>query len=110
MNKGCVEIFCGNGRGKTSMALGKSIRSCSRGNSVVIIQFLKGKETVELNYLNNMNLEIKLFRFEKSNKYYEDLNEQSGRFRDCTGGRWKPAYCQGQGRGNAYDTHRQIYV
>ncbi len=58
------------------MALGKSIRSCSRGNSVVIIQFLKGKETVELNYLNNMNLEIKLFRFEKSNKYYEDLNEQ----------------------------------
>ena len=60
MNDGCVEIFCGNGRGKTSMALGKSIRSCSRGNSVVIIQFLKGRETGELNYLNNMNLDIKL--------------------------------------------------
>ncbi len=76
MNKGCVEIFCGNGRGKTSMALGKSIRSCSRGDSAVIIQFLKGKETGELGYLNNMNLEIKLFRFEKSDKYYEDLGEQ----------------------------------
>ena len=76
MNDGCVEIFCGNGRGKTSMALGKSIRSCSRGNSVVIIQFLKGRETGELNYLNNMNLDIKLFRFEKSDKFYEELDEQ----------------------------------
>jgi len=45
MNEGYVEIFCGNGQGKTSMALGKSIRACSRGNSVVIIQFLKGRET-----------------------------------------------------------------
>ncbi len=58
------------------MALGKSIRSRSRGNSVVIIQFLKGRETGELNYLNNMNLDIKLFRFEKSNKFYEELDEQ----------------------------------
>ena len=58
------------------MALGKSIRSCSRGNSVVIIQFLKGRETGELNYLNNMNLDIKLFRFEKSDKFYEELDEQ----------------------------------
>ena len=76
MNEGCVEIFCGNGQGKTSMALGKSIRACSRGNSVVIIQFLKGRETEELNYLNNMNLDIKLFRFEKSDRFYEELDEQ----------------------------------
>lgn len=76
MYEGCVEIFCGNGRGKTSMALGKSIRSCSRGNSVVIIQFLKGRETGELSYLSNMNMDIKLFRFERSDKFYEELDEQ----------------------------------
>ncbi len=76
MNKGCVEVFCGSGRGKTSMALGKSIRACSRGDSVVIIQFLKGRETGELNYLSHMNLDIKLFRFEKSEKYYEELDQQ----------------------------------
>lgn len=57
------------------MALGKSIRSCSRGNSVVIIQFLKGRETGELSYLSNMNMDIKLFRFERSDKFYEELDE-----------------------------------
>lgn len=29
-----------------------------------------------MNYLNNMNLDIKLFRFEKSDKFYEELDEQ----------------------------------
>ncbi|MCI8731014.1 MAG: cob(I)yrinic acid a,c-diamide adenosyltransferase [Lachnospiraceae bacterium] len=76
MNKECVEIICGSGRGKTTMALGKSIRACAHGSSVVIVQFLKGRETGELSYLSNLNLDIKLFSFEKSNQYYEELNEQ----------------------------------
>lgn len=58
------------------MALGKSIRACAHGSSVVIVQFLKGRETGELSYLSNLNLDIKLFSFEKSNQYYEELNEQ----------------------------------
>jgi len=29
-----------------------------------------------LNYLNNMNLDIKLFRFEKSDRSFEELDEQ----------------------------------
>ena len=58
------------------MALGKSIRACAHGSSVVIVQFLKGRETGELSYLSNLNLDIKLFSFEKSNQYYEELDEQ----------------------------------
>lgn len=76
MNKVCVEIICGNGRGKTTLALGKSIRACAQGKSVVIVQFLKGRETGELSYLSNLDLDIKHFSFEKSNRYYEELDEE----------------------------------
>ena len=76
MYEGCVEIFCGNGRGKTSMALGKSIRSCSRGNSVVIIQFLRGKGLTEDDYARRLEPEIKLFRFEKSNENFSELSKE----------------------------------
>lgn len=76
MGKEYVEIICGSGRGKTSLALGKSIHACSRGSSVVIVQFLKGRETGELNHLRNVDLDIKLFSFEKSAQYYSELDEQ----------------------------------
>lgn len=75
MNNEYVEIICGSGRGKTTLALGKSIRACAQGSSVVIVQFLKGRDKGELGYLGNLSLDIKLFSFEKSNQYYEELNE-----------------------------------
>ena len=40
--KGLVEVFTGNGRGKTSAALGVAIRALGHGFRVCIIQFMKG--------------------------------------------------------------------
>jgi cob(I)alamin adenosyltransferase len=74
MRKGFVEVYCGNGKGKTSMALGQSLKACAEHKSVIIIQFLKGKENGELNFLEAYD--IKLFRFEKSNRYYNELNSK----------------------------------
>lgn len=42
--KAHVTVFCGNGRGKTSAALGQGIFGASAGKSVIIIQFLEGKD------------------------------------------------------------------
>lgn len=77
MEKGIVEVYCGGGKGKTTLAIGQSLRASVQGSSVIIIQFLKGNERRELDFLEDMeNLDIKILRFERSEKCYEDLSEQ----------------------------------
>ncbi len=73
MSKGIVQIYYGTGKGKTSAAVGQCIRAASQGLSVIIIQFLKGKEAEEFNFLGKLEPEIKLFRFEKAERSYDLL-------------------------------------
>jgi cob(I)alamin adenosyltransferase len=39
---GLVIVFTGNGKGKTTAALGTALRACGYGHKVVMIQFIKG--------------------------------------------------------------------
>lgn len=72
-----VEVYCGNGIGKTTLALGQSLKASIHGKSVIIIQFLKGNERRELDFLEEVeNLDIKIFRFERSGICYADLSEE----------------------------------
>ena len=75
MNQGLIQIFAGEGRGKTSAAIGQGIKAASRGESVVIIQFLKGNVTGEFDILKRLEPDIKLFSFEKSDKCFIELND-----------------------------------
>ena len=45
--KGCIQIYCGNGKGKTTAALGLSLRTLLSGGSVYFAQFFKGMDTAE---------------------------------------------------------------
>ena len=74
--KGLVQVYCGPGKGKTSVAIGQAIRAVGHGKTAIVIQFLKGRATSEVDYLSVFEPDIKLFRFEKKNKYYEDLTEE----------------------------------
>lgn len=77
MEKELTEVYCGDGRGKTTLAMGQSLRASAQGKSVIIIQFLKGKERRDLDFLEDMdNLDIKIFRFEKMETCYDELSEQ----------------------------------
>ena len=40
---GKIQIFTGEGRGKTPAALGEALMAAALGKQVVIIQFLKGR-------------------------------------------------------------------
>ena len=73
MGKKIVQVFYGTGKGKTSAAVGQCIRAASLGQSVIIIQFLKGKDAEEFNFLERLEPDIKLFRFEKSEESYDLL-------------------------------------
>lgn len=73
MDSRIVQVFYGTGKGKTSAAVGQCIRAASLGQSVIIIQFLKGKDAEEFNFLEKLEPEIKLFRFEKERGNFNDL-------------------------------------
>ena len=74
MNRRIVQVFYGPGKGKTSAAVGQCIRAASLGQSAIIIQFLKGKESEEFNFLERLEPDIKLFRFEKGDCSYSELS------------------------------------
>lgn len=77
MEKELTEVYCGSGRGKTTLAMGQSLKAAAQGKSVIIIQFLKGREGRGFDFLETLSdLDIKIFRFEKLGTCYRELTEQ----------------------------------
>ena len=76
MSTGKIQVYYGAGRGKTSAALGYAIHEASKGESVIVIQFLKRKDEDEISFLGRLEPEIRLFRFQKSEKYYNELPDE----------------------------------
>lgn len=76
MAKGFVTIFTGDGRGKTSAAIGRAVQAADEGKNVVIIQFLKGKGLRGSEFVSRLEPEIKLFCFEKSDESFANLSEE----------------------------------
>lgn len=77
MDRELTEVYCGSGKGKTTLAMGHCLRVATEGKSVIIIQFLKGKERCAMDFLEELNeLDIKIFRFEKQDCCYEELTDE----------------------------------
>ncbi|MDD2902227.1 MAG: cob(I)yrinic acid a,c-diamide adenosyltransferase [Syntrophales bacterium] len=47
LTKGLIQVYTGDGKGKTTCALGLALRAVGQGLQVYMIQFLKGRETGE---------------------------------------------------------------
>ena len=52
--KGYTHIYCGDGKGKTTAAVGLAVRACGAGWSVVFTQFLKGPDSAERRILKTL--------------------------------------------------------
>ncbi len=77
MKTGKIEIICGNGSGKTALALGRGIQALTKQKDVIVIQFLKGNQKQEdLDVIKRLEPQMKVFRFEKSDCYFEELTEE----------------------------------
>lgn len=76
MEKGLVQVYTGDGKGKTTAAIGQGIRAVGRGNKVYMLQFLKGGETGELETIKRIHPDFQIFRFEKSRNFVWNLNEE----------------------------------
>ena len=77
MKNGTVQVICGSGKGKTSMALGLAISALAEHKRVIMIQFLKGSlEPERMDVLMRLEPDLKVFRFEKSQAFFEHLSEE----------------------------------
>ena len=59
MKKGLVQVYTGNGKGKTTAAIGQAIRALGRGYKVYFIQFFKEHNSGEVKILKSFpNLKL----------------------------------------------------
>ena len=75
LEKGYVQIYTGNGKGKTTAALGLAFRAVGDGMKVVMVQFLKSNKTGELNSAQIHSSNFQIHRFEKRRGFVWTLNE-----------------------------------
>lgn len=72
--KGLVHIYTGDGKGKTTAALGLGIRACGRGLKVLMVQFLKGTPTGEMYSLKALEPGFMLHRGTATKKFTWEMN------------------------------------
>jgi cob(I)alamin adenosyltransferase len=53
MRKGCIQVYTGNGKGKTTAALGLALRAAGAGLKVFVAQFIKKKRCSEHNIIRS---------------------------------------------------------
>ena len=59
LKKGLVQIYTGNGKGKTTAAFGLALRAAGAGLKVYILQFIKGKAYSEMKVIKKIkNIKI----------------------------------------------------
>lgn len=76
--RGMIHIYTGEGKGKTTTALGLAIRAAGSGMQVVLLQFLKGRHTSELNVLAQVP-QITVLRTKKAYPFFKQMTAEDKR-------------------------------
>ncbi len=60
--KGCVQIYTGDGKGKTTAAFGLALRTLGHGGRVFVVQFMKRGKTGEVRALSAFGNRIRIIQ------------------------------------------------
>ncbi len=74
--RGYVQVYTGNGKGKTTAAFGLALRAAGAGLKVYIGQFLKKGEYSELNSINRFKDLIKVEQFGGKRYIGQEIKEE----------------------------------
>jgi len=69
-----IHLYTGEGKGKTTAAMGLAIRAAGRGRKVVIAQFMKGRDSGEFHSLGFIP-NITVIRNHESNGFFSSASE-----------------------------------
>ena len=75
MRQGFIHVYTGDGKGKTTAALGLLLRASGRGMRAVLVQFLKGRDTGELYALENLR-GVTVLRYAREFGFYDSASEE----------------------------------
>ncbi|AQM60999.1 cob(I)yrinic acid a,c-diamide adenosyltransferase [Clostridium baratii] len=93
MELGLIHIYCGDGKGKTTAAMGLGMRAAGRSKKVLLTQFLKSNKTGELNSIEKLSEFFHVVKGVPANKFVWNMNEEekleikkehTNRFREVT--------------------------
>ncbi|QNU67052.1 cob(I)yrinic acid a,c-diamide adenosyltransferase [Ruminiclostridium herbifermentans] len=66
---GLVHIYTGNGKGKTTTAIGLGIRAAGSGMKVLMVQFCKGSSTNEENTIDKLKPDFEIYKYKQICKF-----------------------------------------
>ncbi len=73
--KGLVHVYCGKGKGKTTAAVGLSVRAAGAGKRVLFVQFFKNGQSSELEMLKLLP-GLKTLTNSKPVNFFLKMNEE----------------------------------
>jgi len=74
--KGYIHVYTGNGKGKTTAALGLALRAAGAGKKVFIAQFVKGREYSEIRALKRYLPQVKIKQYGRDCFIIKDPEEE----------------------------------
>ena len=75
---GLIHLYTGDGKGKTTAAVGLTVRAAGRGMKVCFAQFMKGGDSGELHVLYEVP-QVRILRSRKEFGFYNTLSEAEKR-------------------------------
>ena len=76
MDLGLIHIYCGNGKGKTTAAMGLGMRAAGRDKKVLLTQFLKDNTTGELTSISKIGENFQVVKGEPVKTFFKFMTEE----------------------------------
>ena len=74
--RGCVQVYTGDGKGKTTAAFGLALRAAGAGLRVFIAQFMKGRDCGELHTFEKLSDQIAIKQYGREGFIHGEPDEE----------------------------------